>query len=197
MGNSFFCAIYMFLHMVLRRRVLEDIYGIDAGLTRIKKGASWCVSCSKCRLIWYLTSAIKLGDPYKIVESNDLLNGLGLNFESSTNVMGYIKESKAWVGGGEPEGGVPEEISAVHLIQRWKLRQLTPCDLDALKTTPADLRWMLEIVRASVLEVHGDYETALQDYRRALKIMPRWLPEAKVVFEKINEFGHRGQSDNE
>jgi len=190
MGNSLFCTITLFLQMTVRGRILEDIHGIEVGLAKVKKQTGWCVRCERCKLIWYLTSAIKLGDPYKIVEINDLLTKMDLNFESSADVGGYIKESKAWIGVERYVVGASEETSAALLIHKWKLHQLTPSDLNVLRTSSAHLRWMLEIVRASVLEMDGDYDTAVQDYRRALKIMPRWLPEAKTTFEKINELGH-------
>jgi hypothetical protein len=89
MANSFFCSIFIFLEMLIKRRVLVRIHEIEKGLATARKEDDWCVACRKCRLIWYLTSAIKLGDPYKIVEINDLLIGMGSNFELSPEVAGY------------------------------------------------------------------------------------------------------------
>lgn len=180
--------------MLTKRRILVSIHEITVGLAKARKTGDWCVACRRCRLIWYLTSAIKLGDPYKVVEINDLLIGMGLDFELSPEVSGYLQESKAWVRSGALLSNTTEVSEAVRLIHRWKLHQLTSSDLDALRVTPAHLHWMLVIVRASLLETYGDCETAVQDYRRALKIMPRWLPEAKVAYEKINELMHQKSS---
>ncbi len=190
MVKSFMYGSCIFIQMLIRRRVLEDISGLEKGISQIKKRSRWCMFCIKCRLIWYMTSAIKMEDPYKIVEINNLLIAMGVNYELSLDAGGYVKESMAWIGQDVPEVDSSDEVSAADLIRKWKLHQLTPSDSAAINATTAHLRWPLEIVRGSISEMLGNNEDAVQDYRRALKIMPQWLSEAKTVYQKVNELGH-------
>ncbi len=189
MGNFLFCALVVFVQMFLRMRLLENIHGIEAGLAKFRKNTSRCAGCEKCKLAWYLLSAINLGDPYKVVEINNLLTKMDVNLALSAYLSVYVRESMAWIGGGHWRFDGTDNTRATDLIRRWKLHLLQPSDLGALRTTSAKFPWMMEIVRASVFELKGDFDTAVQDYRRAYKLMPKWLPEATTVFEKMNELG--------
>jgi len=197
MFRRFVCVALIFFRILMRRRFFYTHANLVDGIKRQKeKGGRKCKICSDCYLTMYLASAIKMKDPYKILEVYKLLFRVDMHYTLTEEFRGYFMEASAWLNDDVYEAlkiANFHEVHAAEVIHFW--RDGSNLDYDNIKYLTSRLKWPIEIIKGSICEGVGNFDAALVSYRNALKVMPNWLPEAKSVYDKINYLTNREKND--
>lgn len=192
MTYPWFCRFFIAVQMMRRRRVFETLDNLRLGLKTLKRRGT-CKLCRRCRILWYLASAIDMKDPYNILESYEMLRDQFHDDKISNAEMDCVREAMEWVGKHKKvklkDECVPDK--AINVIRLWHAQSLDFSHYERIKNMPSELIWPLEIIKGSICESAGNLDASLRSYRNALAIMPNWIPEAKTTFEKISELRMR------
>jgi hypothetical protein len=166
------------------------VHGYQDFISLQKK--SRCVVCERCIGAWYLAQAIRMRDPYKIVLSSEWIRSITNSYRIRGEYASYVQESEALVKGDVHTDDDRVDVApSAKLIVQWRKGSLPFEQYGMVKSAHSYLGWPLEIVKAALLEAHGDIDSARTHYRLGLKGVPNWLPEAKTTYEKLNYFLNR------
>ena len=194
--GSVYCLLAIAFLILRRRRVLEGPQSWDL-LFSEADGSSWAF---RCKMVWLLAQARRLGDPYRIVRCARALveseGRLGVERESLIAIL----DSAVWTNAEGLGALASEELSkrldvprglteSRALLAQWvRTKTLTQLEMDAVDAPecPWTFAWIPHLVRAARFECVGEVPRAVDSYRTAHRLVSSCLPEARQTWEKIS-----------